>query len=212
MPDRWSQYLTFLLILILTAIGFVVWVMFLILVWAVLHLVGVNTSLWLMIEALSTAVAAAAVVGAGFVAYKEINESASSRHVEIADKLFQELNSAENIAARRHVFQHLPAFVAGEQAVLSVQDHDAMKMVLNSLDRVAFLTQENWIPEATMMPWMNPMVVKAWMRLKPFVEAERERRREPDYYERAGALGEHCLAWRARHKPGAEIVWLDDAL
>ena len=212
MPERWSQYLTFLLILVLTGAGFVVWVLFLILVWALLHLAGVNTSLWLMIEALSTAVAAAAVVGAGFVAYKEINESASSRHVEIADRLFQELNSAENIAVRRHVFQQLPAFAAGGQAALSVQDRDAMKTVLNSLDRVAFLTQENWIPEATIMPWLNPMVVKAWMKLKPYVEADRHRRQAPDYYERAGALGERCLAWRKHHRPGAEIVWLDDAL
>ena len=50
------------------------------------------------------------------------------------------------------------------------------------------------------------------MKLKPYVEAERNRRQEPDYYERAGALGERCLAWRKHHRPGAEIVWLDDAL
>ncbi len=212
MPERWSRYLTFLLILVLTAIGFVTWVALLTLAWAALHLAGVVTNLWLIVEALSTALAAAAVVGAGFVAYREINESASTRHVEIADRLFRELNSAENIAARRQIFQRLPPFADGGMEKLSAQDREAMKMALNALDHVAFLTQENWIPEATLMPWMNPMVAKVWVKLKPYVEEERRRRREPEFYERAGALGERCLAWRAHHRPDAEIVWRDDAL
>ena len=97
-------------------------------------------------------------------------------------------------------------------ASLPPQGRDAIKQVLNSLDRVAFLTQGDWIPEETVMPWMNPMVVKSWARLAVYVEYERQRRREPDYYQAAGQLAGRCQAWRARHVPEAQLTWLEDAL
>ena len=43
----------------------------------------------------------------------------------------------------------------------------AVKRVLNSLDHIAFLTQAGWIPEAMIMPWINPMIVKAWASWRP---------------------------------------------
>jgi len=77
---------------------------------------------------------------------------------------------------------------------------------------VAFLTQAGWIPEEMIMPWMNPMIVKAWARLEPYVDYESQRRNEPDYYEHARVLAERCQAWRAKHLPEAEITWVDGAL
>ena len=88
----------------------------------------------------------------------------------------------------------------------------AVKQVLNSLDRVAFLTQAGWIPDEMIMPWMNPMVVKAWARLEAYVEYESQRRGEPDYYQHARQVAERCRAWRSKHLPDAEITWIDDAL
>ena len=87
-----------------------------------------------------------------------------------------------------------------------------MKRVLNSLDRVAFLTQDGWIPEEMIMPWMNPMIVKAWIKLAPYVDYERDRRGEPDYYKHAGELAQRCMAWREQNLPGAHTRWIDDAL
>jgi hypothetical protein len=80
------------------------------------------------------------------------------------------------------------------------------------MDRVAFLTQAGWIPEDMVMPWMNPMIVKAWTRLEPYVDYERQRRHEPDYYHHARALAERCCAWRVTNLPDAQITWIEDAL
>ena len=62
------------------------------------------------------------------------------------------------------------------------------------------------------MPWTNPMVVRAWIKLEPYIAYESRRRREPDYYKGVRRLAERCLAWRAEQLPGAEITWLDGAL
>ena len=212
MRGNWSQRLTLVVILAITALGFLCWLGGLLFVWLVLRAVDVSTDLWAMTEALSTAVAAAAVLGAGFIAYRELSELATSRQMEVADRLFQELNSDENIDARRWVFQNLPDDPQEGIQSLPPEGQAAVKRVLNSLDRVAFVTQAGWIPEEMVMPWMNPMIVKAWIKLGPYVDNESRRRHEPDYYEHARQLAERCLAWRAKNLPDAKVTWVDDAL
>lgn len=212
MSGDWSGRLTLIAILVATAAGFVLWIGFLFFVWLVLRAAGTATSFWAMTEALSTAVAAAAVLGAGIVAYRELAEGASSRHMEVADRLFEELNSSENIEARRWIFQNLPDDPAGGVHSLPPEGRAAIKRVLNSLDRVAFLTQAGWIPDEMIMPWMSPMIVKAWAKLGPYVEYESQRRHEPDYYEHARELAERCRAWRAKNVPDAKTTWVDNAL
>jgi hypothetical protein len=212
MNDKWSQRLTLVLIVATTAIGFFCWLVLLFFVWLCLRALGVSTNFWAMTEALSTAVAAAAVLGAGFVAYRELNELACSRQMEVVDRLFEEMNSHENIEARRWVFQNLPDNPEEGIRSLPPEGRAAVKRVLNSLDRVAFLTQPGWIPEEMVMPWMNPMIVKAWIKLGPYVDHESRRRHEPDYYEHTRQLAERCLAWRAKNLPDAQITWVDGAL
>jgi hypothetical protein len=41
------------------------------------------------------------VLGAGFVAYRELTELDRSRYLEVGDRLFEELNLVENVEARR---------------------------------------------------------------------------------------------------------------
>jgi hypothetical protein len=200
------------LIVFITAASFLVWLGVLLLAWIALRAAGIETDFWAMTEALSTAVAVAAIFVAGYVAYREMDEIASSRHLEVADRLFEELNASENVEARRWIFQHLPADPAQGLADLPSEGRDAVKRTLNSLDRISFLTQSGWIPEESIMPWMNPMVVKAWIKLEPYIVYESQRRLEPDYYEGVRRLAERCLAWRAAHLPEAQITWLDDAL
>ena len=84
--------------------------------------------------------------------------------------------------------------------------------MLNSLDHVAFLTQAGWIPDEMIMPWMNPMIVKAWIKLGPYVEYESRKRTEPDYYLHARELAERCREWRKHNVPNAEITWVTDSL
>jgi hypothetical protein len=215
MNSRWFERHPLAVFVSITLAALVAGLGLLFFVWLLLRVLGVNTGLWPMIEALSTALTAAAVLGAAFVASRELSELASSRHLDVADKLFEELNSQENIEARRWVFLHLPENPADAGEVISSlqpEGRDAIKTVLNSLDRIAFLTQSDWIPDEMVMPWMNPMVVKAWAKLAPYVEYERQRRHEPDYYRTAQQLAERCLAWREQHVPEARLTWVEDAL
>jgi hypothetical protein len=212
MGNGYRRYSTLLIVVGLTAVGLLLWIGCLLYVWVILQAIGADIDFWAMTEALSTAVAAAAVLGAGFVAYRELTEVASSRHMEVADRLFDELNSTECLDARRWVFQNLPNDPEEGVRSLTPEGRAAVKQVLNSLDRIAFLTQSDWVPIEMVMPWMNPMIVKAWQKLEPYVEYEGHRRQEPDYYAHARQLAERCIAWREEHLPDAKTVWLDDAL
>lgn len=209
---RRSDWSTLVLFLVITLGVFVAWIGAMIGLGFVLHLANVASDFWAMTEALATAVAMSAVLGAGFIAYRELSENAKSRHLEVADRLFTELNAPENVQARRWVFQNLPADPAQGLASLSSTERDQVKKVLNSLDRVAFLTQQDWIPDDMVMPWMNPMIVKAWEKLEPYVDYESQRRHEPEYYRSVRQLAARCLAWRQQKLGDAPIIWLPDAL
>ena len=212
MVDKVRESRTFVVIIFLTVLGFAVWLFALFVLWSVLHSNGSHASFWAITEALSTAVAAAGVLGAGYVAYRELSEVSNSRYLEVADRLFNELNSAENIEARRWIYQNLHGNPEEEVHSMTPQGQAAVKQVLNSLDRVAFLTQKGWIPDELIMPWMHPMIVKSWEKLEPYVQYERHRRHEPYYYRYAGELAERCLTWRVTHMPNAKIAWIEDAL
>jgi hypothetical protein len=195
-----------------TIIFFFIWVFFITNIWGLLQIFSIRADLLVMIEALSTAIAAATVFGAGFLAYRQLSEATYSRHIEIIDRLFNELNSPENIEARRRIFQNLPEDPEKNMEGLSSDDRNAMKKVLNSLDRVAFLTQKDWIPEQMIMPWMHPMIAKSWEKLGPYVEYERKRRNEPYYYRHAGELAERCKKWRIKNSIEMKTKWVDHAL
>ncbi len=212
MRSNQKELRTLILFVIITVAGFLLWTGGLTIVWLALTLLRVSTDLWAMIEALSTAVAAAAVLSAGFIAYRELSEVSSSRHMDIADRLFKELNSPENIAARRWIYQCLPADPALGIQALTPEGQSAVKQVLNSLDRVAFLTQAGWIPEEILMPWMHPMIAKSWDRLAPYVDFERKRRDEPYYYQHAARLGERCREWRKQHGLESDVTWVEKGL
>lgn len=203
---------TFFFILLATLAAFIIWFFFLVLLWLLLRAFGAAVDFWTMVASLSTAVAAAAIVGAGYIAYREITELDISRHIQVADRLFEELNSQESIESRRWIYQHLPDDPQAGIEGLSPEGQQHVKRVLNSLDRVAFLTQSGWIPDSTIMPWMNPMIVKSWAKLGPYVAYESQRRGEPDYYEHARELAERCQRWRAENIPESTTVWLNDAL
>ena len=201
----------FVKIIALTGAAFVVWVLGLYIFWRVLGN-QVDADFWAMVEALSTAVAAAAVVSAGYIAYRELSEGANSRYIEVSSRLFDELNSQANIEARRWVYQHLDGSVDNGLDFITNEGQTYMKQVLNSLDKVSFLTQSTWIPDEIIMPWMHPMIAKSWAKLEPYVLYERKRRNEPYYYRHAEQLARRCADWRASHVPQTTIEWVDDAL
>jgi hypothetical protein len=213
MNGNWSGRTTLLVIAASTVIGFLFWLFCLLLLWLFLEALGLSVDYWNMVQALSSAGAVAALVGAGIIAYRELSEASSSRHVQVADSLFSELNSPENIEARRWIYQKLPKEPAeGGLMSLTPEGRAYVKQTLNSLDRVAFLTQAGWIPKDTVMPWVNPMIVKSWQKLAPWVEYESQRRPEPDYYEHARRLAEECIAWRKQNLDYTKTDYLKDAL
>lgn len=197
--------------LLISLVALVAWIALLGSNWAALQAVGIRTDLWAMIEALSTAAGAALVLGAGYIAYRELAEVAETRRMEVADRLFNELNSDECIAARRWVYQHLPADPAEGMRTMGLEGFLAVKRVLNSLDRVAFL-QPSWQHDEMVMPWLSTMAVKAWHKLAPYVEYERRRRNEPDYHQTAERLARRCIAWRQENGLSIQPTWVDEAL
>jgi Domain of unknown function (DUF4760) len=174
----------------------------------------VDTNLTNILEAISSAIAAAAVFGAAYFAYQELDEISKSRHIEVADRLFDELNSPKSIEARRRIFQSLKGEPDENFEGLSREDRDAIKTVLNSLDRVAFLTQSGWIPDELVMPWMHPMIFKSWEKLKPYVDYERKLRGESYFYKHAEMLALRCIKWRKVNLPQEEqkTHWINTAL
>ncbi|MCJ7657540.1 MAG: DUF4760 domain-containing protein, partial [Anaerolineales bacterium] len=118
----------------------------------------------------------------------------------------------ENIAARTWIFLHLPADPQEGVDSMSPEGHLAVQQVLNSLDRVAFLTQSGWIPDDVIMPWMHPMISKSWEKLAPYIVYERIRRNEPYYYEHAESLALRCQKWRQNNLTAVDSKWVDDAL
>ena len=171
------------------------------------------SQLWENLESLSAAVAAAAVFGAAYFAYQELEEVSKARHIDVADRLFEELNAPKSIQARRRVFK-LKGNPEEILKNLSEEDRDAMKSVLNSLDRVAFLTQPGWVPDELVMPWMHPMIFKSWEKLGPIVKFEREKRGESYYYEHAEKLARRCIKWRQKNLPPEEqkTNWVDTTM
>jgi hypothetical protein len=212
MNTSWRDYLPLIIFIVITATGSTIWIGCLIIVWLLSQVIGLKTDLWAMVEALSTAIAAVAVIGAGFFAYRELSEISSSRHLEVADKLFEELNSQKNIDARRWVYQNLSEDPEERIKTVSPEGQAAIKQVLNSLDHVAFLTQSGWIPDEIIMPWMHPMIAKSWDKLEAYVIYERERRNEPYYYEHAANLAKRCRKWRNNNLSEIGIKWVENAL
>ena len=182
------------------------------LVWALLVGIGTPNGFLVEIGSLAAISSSAAIIAGGYIAFRQLGEIANSRHLDVADRLFEELNSTENIAARRWVFQNLPDDPQVGLQSLTTEGQEAVKRVLNSLDHVAFLTQAGWIPPDLVMPWMHPMIAKSWEKLKPYVEYERKRRNEPYYYERIDDLATHCHAWRLEHLQETQVKWIKDAL
>lgn len=209
---RRSRRSNLLAMLAIAGIGFLLWIGVLLALGTMLNVAGIPTDFWPMAQTLTFSLTMVFILGGSILAIHQLSEAASNRHLAVADRLFEVLNSPENIEARRWIFQNLPTDPEEGNRTMTPEGHAAVKQVLNSLDHIAFLTQAGWIPEEMIMPWMNIMVVKAWAKLAPYVEYESRRRHEPDYYQHARVVAERCWEWRKRNVPNTEITWIKDAL
>jgi hypothetical protein len=180
--------------------------------WKILQHYGLDENLWVIIESLSTAATVTAILGAGLIAHNELSESNKSRYVSLMENIFHELNSEDQISARRWIYLELP--VIKDVSMIDKLDDEnkkKIKMALNSIDKVAFVTQAGWIPVEVIMNWINPMIVKLWEKLGPLVLLERVERNEPDYYLDAEIFAEECRKWREKKYPDSTHKWLDNS-
>jgi len=191
---------------------FLAWMVLTTIVWGFFQSIGVRFDLWQMLEAVSTAAAVAQVFGGGVVALVQLTESVDNRNLSIYNDIFEKMMSDENIEARRWIYQKLPPNPQQGISNLSPEGQSHVKHVLNTFDHLGFLVQQDWVTADPVILWVSPMVVKVWDKLGPYIEYERQRRREPDYYESARLLAEHCQQRRKLKVPDSEIVWLNDAL
>ena len=207
-----SVWRSLIAMMVLATIGLLLWMGILLVLWAAMNQAGIPTDFWPMAQTLTFSLTMVSIIAGSILAVHQLGEAASNRHMAVADRLFEELNSPENIEARRWIFHNLPPDPVEGTRTLSSEGQAAVKRVLNSLDHIAFLTQAGWIPEEMIMPWINPMVVKAWVKLQGYVEYESRKRSEPDYYQHVRQLAEDCREWRKQNMPSAEIIWVNDAL
>lgn len=175
-----------------------------------------RVELWSMLESVAAAATFATVVGGGIVVLWQQKQANDSRNLAAYQDIFEILMADENIEARRWIYTQLPDDPARGVALLQndPEGHAKVKRVLNSLDYLGFLISQDWITSGGITEWMNPVIVKAWSKLKPYVEYETARRpNEPDYYKHVKELGEWCTAWRKKHVPGwEEPDWIDGAM
>ena len=127
-----SKYSVILIFFVATVIVFLAGCVAVFALWGVLNIADTNADFWGMLSAIATAFAASTVLGTVFVAYIQLSEVYNSRYIDVANKLFDELNSPENIEARRWVFNDLPDDPVNGIKTISEDDRDRVKKVLCS--------------------------------------------------------------------------------
>ena len=106
MNSNWSGRRTLAVALICTAVGLAVGLLLILSLWGILHVCGGVSSYWAMTEALVIVLDRRDRDRRGLLAYRELDEASNSRHLAVADRLFEEL-TPENVAARRWISQNL---------------------------------------------------------------------------------------------------------
>jgi hypothetical protein len=206
---------------LVAALGvFIGWFVLVRLMWGLLGPTEDQASFWSAIEGLSSAATFAIAVGGGVMALVQLSEAVDqrllaieSRNLDVYNQVFERLMSNEHIEARRWIYQHLDPNPAVGLVQLDEVGRRYMKLVLNAFDHLGFLLQQDWVKDDAIIGWVNPIVVKTWAKLGPYVTYEAERRGEPDYYEAARLLAEKCMEWRLAHvEEEIAPTWLPDAL
>jgi hypothetical protein len=206
-----------MLIIVLFVLGIVATGIWVLLIQGLRGWFGATGELAATLEGFSSAAAFGFTIAGGIIILIQINQAMETRGIETFNATFERMMSDEHISARRWIYLHLPQDVEAGLTLLD-QDEKAksdVKRVLNSFDHLGFLLMHDWIAgesETRIIQWMSPFVVKTWDHLGPYIEHERARRNEPDYYIAAEFLAKQCHKWRDKHLPGDKYKQVDRAL
>jgi hypothetical protein len=157
------------------------------------------------LEALATAFSAAAILLGFYLNYLGIQHASRLENLDLISRMFDKFNSPEQVEARTWVFQKLD----GSKSRLNDKEKGHIKAVLKTLDEIALYFEISGTQDEAVMRYINPMVVKSWARLAPYVLEQREMRQEADYYIDAERLALRCIAWRIERYGSAKIEWID---
>lgn len=193
----------------------------------------VDPANWTFVSGITAAITVSLIVGGLIFVFLEHSQNtiqAERQNAEASFNIYKEiydrLMSAEDLAARRWIIVNIPtlkqmgndpaAWLGKVKAIIEASPKDpetgrpvgkeTIKRVLNTFDFIGFVTSYYWNMENELAEWMSPAVAKVWERLYLYVEDEKKRRNESDYYQAACAFGDYCLRWRQERYPESTII------
>ncbi len=187
---------------------------------------------WSLMEGYAGLVTLALLIGGLVFAAREyirqesqISQQESQISFEIYQAIHTKLTQPENEAARRWILLNIPVLDGNINKEAWLNDvsqklhqkprgwreaiapgHQHLKNVLNTLDYFGFIAENYVNVEGALLEWMSAPVAKVWERISPYIEDEREKRKEPDFYKSAFYIGERCLKWRTEKGYQSEII------
>lgn len=191
---------------------------------------------WTLLDGYAGLITVALVIGGlvfALLEYARSEVEQEREHAQTSFSIYQamhdRLTDPKEEAARRWIIQMVPKRRADEpQDEWLRQVHTLIcekpqewhpelapgqihvKRVLNTFDFLGFVADNYWPVEGALLVWMSPPIAKVWERIGPYVEQQATRRREPDFYRSARAIGERCVRWR-KDSGLPEAVVVEDA-
>lgn len=177
---------------------------------------------WNVLEGYASLITMSLVIGGlafAFADWVQKEEAERQEKHKIAYRHFEtihdRLTAPEQEQARRWIYENIPVmakdqpledWLTGVQKAVDAkpkgwteertpgQQH--LKSVLNCFDFIGFVVNKYWTAENKEIEWFSPPIAKVWQRIGPYIQHQREIRKEPDYYKEASWLGEYTIQWR----------------
>ena len=174
---------------------------------------------WDLLEGYVGLITLAILVGGLVFTVWEYSRQESQISFQIYEAIHKKITDPDEEAARRWIITNIDVF--GDEENLTLEQwiektsatihkcprgwkeklspgHKSVKMTLNTLDYVGFVSQNYVNVEGPLLEWMSSPIAKVWERLKPYIDNERMEKGEEDYYQAAYHIGERCMEWREK--------------
>ena len=151
----------------------------------------------------TVATAAIAIVAAMF-ALVQVREMTRTRHLEAMLRVFEMLGAEDARKQRRFIYTQLKSSPNG----LSAEEQWVVEQVTVTFDRLGRLVQMGLVPREELFQGHCEVVIRAWIRLKPYVYYHRSRvggRHGHNFEELAKSAQEYFSA----NFPGQELKVID---
>ena len=180
---------------------------------------------WGLLDGYASLATLAILIGGLVFTVWEYSRQESQLSFQIYESIHAKMTDPSEEAARRWIYHNiglLEGDITKEQWLKKTSNeihhkpenwlgeiapgHQNVKMALNTLDYLGFIAENYVNVEGPLLEWMSPPIVKVWERLGPYIEDERQKRQEPDYYRSAFYIGKKCVDWRRKQGLKSEII------